>query len=117
VLFWKAECSADEEAKMSQCLPRSWTTKIVLAGLVIAGGIQPAAAMKNLNESGTFDCSCSGGSGTCTFESSTDNTSCYKGTSATCTGTCKLTIIPDKPKASISKIQGGAGTNAKTMKK
>jgi len=36
---------------------------------------------------------------------------------ATCTGTCKLTITPDKPKASISKIQGGAGTNAKTMKK
>jgi hypothetical protein len=101
------------EAKMSQCLPLSWT--IMIAALAIAGGIQAAAAMQKLHEAGTFDCSCSGGRGTCTFESSTDNTSCYNGPSDTCTGTCKLTLTPSKPKASIQK--GGAGTNVKTMKK
>ena len=104
---------------MSYCSPLSSMKVTALTVLIIAGGAQAAQAMKRLNESGSFDCSCSGGAGTCTFVSSTDNTDCYKGPSNTCTGTCKLTLTPDKPKASILKgpAQGGAGTKLKSMQK
>ena len=100
---------------MSQCLPLSWTKIAVLAALTIAAGVQAAQAMQNkLHEAGSFDCSCSGGNGTCTFVSSTENTDCYKGVGATCTGTCKLTMTPDTPKAAI---KSGSRSKANTMKK
>ena len=54
-----------------------------------------------LNETGTWDCSCSGGQGTCEINRLPDRITCVKG-SGTCTGTCKI-------KSSTTGI-GGAGT-------
>src|SRR5687768_14639891 len=42
-----------------------------------------------LNETGTWDCSCDGGQGTCTVNRLPDRITCVKG-SGNCTGTCKF---------------------------
>lgn len=89
---------------------------ISTAWLVMAVGVQTAQAMPKLNEAGTFDCTCKGGTGTCDFESSTDNTDCFKSVGDTCTGTCTLTLTPDKPKASILKNSIQRGTKGGVLK-
>jgi hypothetical protein len=50
--------------------------------LLVASG-QGAMAMPK--ESGDYDCSCKGGSGSCTFKSRSTSVSCYKGGGNTCT--------------------------------
>jgi len=85
---------------MRQCVPIQWTGMLLLAGLVLAAGVQAAQAMPKLNESGEFDCSCQGGQGTCDFVSAPTGTSCFKSVEDTCTGTCKLTLTPDTPQGS-----------------
>jgi hypothetical protein len=72
-----------------------------------------ATARAKLQEAGEFNCSCDGGAGTCTFKSSGDNMSCYKGASDTCSGSCMLTTTPDKTSGGAAAIKRGG---AKTMK-
>jgi len=90
---------------------------IAIAALAIAAGIGGADAASKLQETGSFDCSCSGGQGTCTFESSTDNTSCYGGPEDTCSGSCKLTMTPDKATSSPTRNIPGAAAKTGTKLK
>jgi hypothetical protein len=52
-------------------------------------------ARRGFNVSGTFDCSCAGGTGGCTLSQTGGALICYKGGSDTCTNQCRLsTTIP-----------------------
>lgn len=80
----------------------AWLAGLVaVVAMTAAAGLHGAQAMQKRHETGSFDCSCHNGRGTCTFESSTDNTDCYKGAENTCTGSCMLTLTPDKPARAI----------------
>jgi len=100
---------------MSKCLSLSRSRLAALAGLAIVCCIHPALAMQNQNETGSFDCSCSGGQGTCTITAAPTGTTCLKINGATCTGRCTMTVTPDSPKASglKSPLKSAPGVNMK----
>jgi hypothetical protein len=79
---------------------------LVIAAFLVAGGGQTAFAMPK--EQGTYDCSCHGGSGSCTFKSSSTEVSCYHGAADTCAGSCQLTSSPN-PTGGIAKGSVKAG--------
>lgn len=69
---------------------------IVLAAFLLSTAPQSAFAESPTPlESGTFDCSCKDGTGTCTFKTGTTGVSCYRGPASSCSGTCTLTLTPD----------------------
>ncbi len=58
-----------------------------ILALASEGGTLAASKLSVVEQ---FDCSCKGGSGTCTFTSSTTKISCYKGVGDSCTAECTL---------------------------
>ncbi len=72
--------------------------------LLVASG---QAAMAMPKESGDYDCSCKGGSGSCTFKSGSTNISCYKGGGNTCSGKCELSTTPDSGSATKGSVKSG----------
>jgi hypothetical protein len=68
--------------------------RLLLAVVVTASAVAllggGAQALKKRATIGTYDCVCSGGTGTCTTETTTTEMKCVKGINGTCTGTCKL---------------------------
>ena len=88
---------------------------LVVAALVIAGASQTAVALPK--EQGTYDCSCKGGKGSCTFKSSDTEISCYHGYADTCDGSCQLKSSPNGGSATRGSVKGGpigAGGSAAT---
>jgi hypothetical protein len=78
---------------------------MVVAAFVIAGASQAAFAMPK--EQGTYDCSCKGGKGSCTFKSSDTEISCYHGAADTCDGSCQLKSSPNGGSAARGSVKGG----------
>ena len=58
-------------------------------------------------EQGTYDCSCKGGKGSCTFKSSDTEVSCYHGAADTCDGSCQLKSSPNGGSATRGSVKGG----------
>jgi hypothetical protein len=78
---------------------------MVIAAFVIAGASQAAIAMPK--EQGSFDCSCKGSKGTCTFKSNGSEISCYRGYADTCEGSCQLSSSPTGGSATRGSVKGG----------
>ncbi len=90
--------------------------QLFAAALFIAVSGQAMAMPK---EQGSYDCSCKGGSGTCTFKSASDNISCGRAAGDTCSGKCQLSTAPDSSgsatRGSVKSgpIGGGGGAAAR----
>jgi hypothetical protein len=65
---------------------------ILVAAFVAASAGQAAFAVPK--EQGTYDCSCKGGKGSCTYKSNGSEISCYRGYADTCEATCQLSTSP-----------------------
>lgn len=81
----------------------------ILAIPVAAGG---AIAKPIQQGTGSFDCSCSGGKGTCSYSTSGPTMSCSKKSGDTCTGSCKMTITPTAGGAAAIKSGKTGGMKA-----
>jgi hypothetical protein len=74
----------------------SVSLRILLAAvLVVLIGMKNAGAAPKLNETGSWSCTCVGGTGTCNAQTTGGNLSCYKSTGNSCSGRCKFTVSPD----------------------
>jgi hypothetical protein len=86
---------------------RAFAGLLGLALLVASG----QAAMAMPKESGDYDCSCKGGSGSCTFKSGSTSVSCYKGAGNSCSGKCELSTTPDSGSATKGSVKSGPITS------
>ena len=64
---------------------------IFATACVVSFANRGAIAASKLQAKGTFTCTCSVGTGTCTLITTPDSLYCSVGTTATCKGTCQLT--------------------------
>ncbi len=78
---------------------------LLVAAVMVAGASQTAIAMPK--EQGTYNCSCKGGKGSCTFKSSDTEISCYRGYADTCDGSCELKSSPNGGSAARGAVKAG----------
>jgi hypothetical protein len=88
---------------------------ILVGSCALLAAVDGAAAKPKTQATGTFDCSCTGGSGTCSFTTSGPIMKCTKGGSDTCTGACTLKTTPTGAGGAAA-LKGGAAKSSGKLK-
>ena len=86
----------------------------LLIGVLLAA-VSPhgAIAKQKLDEPANFNCSCTKGTGNCTFTSTPNSFACYRGTGDTCNGSCTLTT---QTGAAAAATKGATGAKSGIVK-